>query len=855
MKQMNIGGSEDHGGSTRISRRTFVKGAAVTGAGLAMGGPVLRALSTDTVHAAPGVMQGEWKSTFCTGCTTWCSLQAYVVNGRAIKMRGHPQSKTNGQYCCPRAHLALQQLYDPDRLKTPMKRTNPKKGRNEDPGFVPISWDEAMGTLADKIMELRDNREPHKFILFRGRYTAVNSMFYGSLPRIIGSPNNISHSSICAEAEKMRYFLDGIWGYMQYDMPRTRYVLIWGADPLVANRQVSSALRDWGDVLDNARICSIEPRLSGTGSKCDEWMPVKPGYDGALACAMAHVILTEGMWYKPFVGDFKDGVNRFRQGQTVDEDAFEEIHTHGLVKWWNITLKDATPEWAEDLCQVPADQIRRVAMGFADAAPRVMSWVGGGPGMQPRGSYASMAAYALNGLTGGIDNEGGVLTYNSTLYHGLPSHSDFIDSIAEEGNKYEKIDQRGRLEWPNLARGVSGAGVNTNNVADAILDEDPYLPRVGIGYFANFNFSCPGTQRWEKAMQKLEFFAHMTTHASEMSWYSDIVLPVKNCMYEQWATLNHSSHKHASAAISSPMVKSIWDARAMETEIPWLLAEKLAERGFDNLLNFYKTFKDPETGSEPSTPEELDLYSLKIRTRRFWDPSEYRGGDRFKNWEEFKNVGVWNSDEYEYRHRWSKMGTRTGKFEFYSETLKEALEKHAERHGVNVDRILEVCNYEARGEDAFVPHHENPYEWGDPGEYPFKFVDYKSRLNREGRSANCAWYNEMKDVDPGDIPYEDVAKLNPRDAERLGLKAGDRVRLTSPIGSIVCTLNTWEGVMPGTVAKCFGQGHWAYGRYASKVFGKEPHGANNNDIIPADYDRLSGSTAFYGHIRLKVEKV
>lgn len=475
--------------------------------------------------------------------------------------------------------------------------------------------------------------------------------------------------------------------------------------------------------------------------------------------------------------------------------------------------------------------------------------------MQPRGSYASMATYALNGLTGGIDNEGGVLAYNSNNYHGLPSHNDFIDSIAEEGNQKEKIDQRGRLEWPNLARGVSGGGVNTNNVADAMLDEDPYLPKVGMGYFANFNFSCPGTQRWAEAMKKFEFFAHMTTHASEMSWYADVVLPVKNCMYEQWATLSHSSHKHTSAAISSPMVDSIWDAKAMETEIPWMLAEKLAERGFDNLLNYYRTFKDPETGSEPTTGEELDLYSLKIRTQRYWDPSKHQGGDRFNSWDEFKELGCWNSDEYEYRHRWSNMGTKTGKFEFYSETLKEALEKHAERHNVSVDRVLEVCNYEARGEMAFIPHHENPYEWGDPEEYPFKFVDYKSRLNREGRSANCAWYNEMKDIDPGDRPYEDVAKLNPRDAERLGVKDGDKIRLTTPIGNIVTTAALWEGCMPGTVAKCFGQGHWAYGRYASKVFGQEPHGANNNDIIPADNDRLSGSTAFYGHIRLKVEKV
>jgi hypothetical protein len=65
----------------------------------------------------------------------------------------------------------------------------------------------------------------------------------------------------------------------------------------------------------------------------------------------------------------------------------------------------------------------------------------------------------------------------------------------------------------------------------------------------------------------------------------------------------------------------------------------------------------------------------------------------------------------------------------------------------------------------------------------------------------------------------------------------------------------WEGTRPGTVAKCYGQGHWAYGRVASKKFGKVPRGGNNNVIIPADYDRLSGSTAFYGITRVKILKV
>ena len=128
-------------------------------------------------------------------------------------------------------------------------------------------------------------------------------------------------------------------------------------------------------------------------------------------------------------------------------------------------------------------------------------------------------------------------------------------------------------------------------------------------------------------------------------------------------------------------------------------------------------------------------------------------------------------------------------------------------------------------------------------------------MNREGRSANCPWYYEFKDLDPGDEKYDDVAKINPLDAIKLGLKNGDKIKIVSPVGEIESTAKLWEGVRPGTVAKCFGQGHWAYGRLASKVFGKEARGGNNNYLIPADYDRLSGASAYYGTTRVKIVKV
>ncbi|MBI4772792.1 MAG: molybdopterin-dependent oxidoreductase [Deltaproteobacteria bacterium] len=836
-----------------LNRRDFIKG---TAAAVVLGAawqPSLRALAVTgkTVSAATG----EWIAGACQGCTSWCSKQVYVVNGRAVKVRGNPHSKVNGPASCPRPHLALQQVYDPDRIKVPMKRLNPRKGRNEDPGFVPITWDEALDTIADKIMDLRKNNETHKYLLMRGRYTYMRDILYDRMTKIIGSPNSIAHSAICAEAEKFGpYYTEGYWDYRQYDVKNTRYLILWGADPVSSNRQVSYYSSVWGDVIDRATITVVDPRLSATAAKADEWLPLKPGTDGALAAAIAHYLLVNGLWNREFVGDFKDGVNRFQPGATANEEEFEERYTHGVVRWWNIELKDRTPEWAAAVTGLPWDQIKRVAKEYGETAPHCISWVGGGPVMQVRGGYTSMICHALNGLTGAVDNLGGTLESNKTYTRDFPEPDDFLDDTAKAGKKYEKIDRRGRLEFPSINKSP-GMAVVTNNVADSLLNKDPYEIKVAIAYMNNFAFSCPQPERWEKALTLIPFLVHITTHASEFSWFADIVLPDTHHLFEKWGYVKSIGNGYRHVPLMQPVIKPMWQAKIDETEVPWLLAEKLAERGFDNPLRHFKEYKDPETGKEPTNEKEFALYAVKYATQELWDPSQYKGGDRFGGWDEFRKVGVWNSDPYSYRKSWGKMKTKTGKFEFYSDTLKAVLEEHAAKHSTTVDHVLEVCNYQARGEKAFVPHFEEPFTKGDPEQFPFILVDHKSRLNREGRSANCLWYHEFKDVDPGDLRWNDVAKINPLDANTMHIGDGDRIRLVSPTGSLECAAKLWEGVRPGTIAKCYGQGHWAFGRLASEVFGEKPRGGNNNDLIPAEYERLSGSSVRHAFARIRVEKL
>ncbi len=852
-----------------INRRDFLKVTAAAGAVATVGLPKLNAFAASN-GKTNGTAAGEWIPSTCMGCTAWCPVEFFVQDNRITKVRGNQLSKANNGYCCPRGHLMIQQTYDPDRIKVPMKRTNPQKGRGIDPKFVPISWDEALDLVADKMIELRTAGTPEKLVYMRGRYSSTaTDLLYGALPKIYGTANYFSHSAICAEAEKMGSgYTQGFFGYRDYDLAKTKCLVVWGCDPLSSNRQVPNAINKFGDIFDRGAVIAVDPRLSASAAKANEWLPIKPGEDGALASAIAHVLLTEGLWSKEFVGDFKEGKNLFKAGQTIDEAAFEEKQTHGIVKYWNLELKDKTPAWAAKKTLIPAQQIITVARTMGKAGSSCAVWMGPGVAMTPRGTYASMAVYALNGILGSIETEGGVFQSSSAPTTKFPEITDaFVDELAKKGSKAKKLDGRGAKDMPAIMGGYDSkkdkdgkvtesakAGVVTNAVADGIL-KDPAACRVFISSWSNFNFSATGAQRWDKAMAQVPFFVHMVTNASEMTQFADVVLPATFAPTEKLSIITNMANLHGHMSIQQAVAKPLWNVKSEETEVVWLLAERLKAKGFPNLYNYYASFEDPETKQKPTNADQFCEIAAKISSQKVWNGKEKMKGDQVASWAEFKKKGIYNSETYAYKKNWGKFKTETKKFEFYSETLKKTLTLFAAKHKTSIDDVLKSSGYEAQGELVFVPHYESPKRHGSDKEYPFTFIDHKSRLNREGRSANTTWYQEFKKVDIGDKSWDDVAKINPVDAKKLGIKDGDTIKLTSVNGTITCKARLWEGVRPGTVAKCYGQGHWAYGRVAAKEYGKAPRGGNNNELMPSDFDRLSGSTARNGGFTgVKIEK-
>lgn len=808
-------------------------------------------------------------SSACQGCLSNCPVLVTVEGGRAVRVRGNAASAATGGSACPALAITLEQEYDPDRVSTPLRRRSPRKGRGVNPQFEPVTWDEALDELADRMMALRRAGHPERFALAKGRSTGINEVLTRVLPEIYGTPNSFNHDSICADAEKLATgVMDGTYDYHDYDWEQLECAILWGADPIASNRQKAHARRALPEALRRgAAVYVVDPRRSMTAELVEKearsdagcWVPVAPGTDGALASAIARVILAEGLWNRDYVGDFEGGENLFAEAAQlkgrVDEDSFRERFTHGVCAWWNEELFDKTPEWAEAETGVPASAIVRMARMFAGAGQRAVSWISPGVAMSARGLYSGMACYALNGLVGSVGAEGGVLAFPSLPVEKLPSTEPYRDEVARRACSQPRVDAPQRPDFLCSKAGRAHRAPVTNLIPEAI--EGGRVDTL-VAYWCNFPFSCTGAKRWERALEKLPFLVHVTTHVSEMSKFADIVLPACHHLFETWGFARCRQNMRSSVVLEQPCVEAFGESRNDEAGLAFALAEKLADRGFPAVLDYFQhECADPCSGISPTSGEELAESALKMMTSRMWRSDEPDALD--DAWRDFLAKGFWETASVRGRQKGeapSPLPTQTGRFEFESGALRRAFEEHARRFGLDPEGAAASLGYGARGRKSLVPHYESPVRKGSESEFPFVFSQHRSIVNLEGRSANAPLYHKLKRLDPGDEQGDDVVKIHPTDMERLGLRSGDAVRVSSPEGSIVVRAKAWSGTLPGVVVKCYGQGHWAYGHVAARDLEQGvPRGGNNNEIIPAEWERASGATARHGGLtRVRIER-
>ena len=213
-----------------ITRRDFLKASgsvaavAVLGKGL-MGNPKAAFSQLYSLSAAG---QDEWVYSWCRQCVLPpCGTKIHVKDGVAIKVEGNPASPVSQGQMCVRGNATLAGVYNPYRVKKPLKRTNPKKGLNEDPGWVEISWDEAYDTIAEQMKRVRADN-PRKFVWFNG-FSRSGSMIEGmEFCEAFGTPNYIEVDGPNCSVHFGASLLLGNFVGARYDPQFTNYLIQLG---------------------------------------------------------------------------------------------------------------------------------------------------------------------------------------------------------------------------------------------------------------------------------------------------------------------------------------------------------------------------------------------------------------------------------------------------------------------------------------------------------------------------------------------------------------------------------------------------------------------------------------------------
>jgi thiosulfate reductase / polysulfide reductase chain A len=639
-----------------MKRRTFLKLSALAGAA-AGASQILRpskiaALSPQ--EKGPNATEEKWVNTSCLNCPARCAIRVRVVNGRAIRITGNPLSLVSEGKICPRAHIGLQVLYDPGRVFSPLKRTNKEKGKGIDPRWVPVSWDKALDEVAHRLKSVRESGQPQKVLLFSGLNTASSEEMISRFAGAFGTPNLISGDGLDGETEKSgNWMADGHYADTAYDLDHTNYVLAFGADMVESSKPLSRFLRKWGKIRrekpDRSKIVVINPRHSITAAKADEWIPINPGTDGALAMAIAHVIVSENLYDKTFTKDW-----------TVGFDSYK-----------NLALSQYSPKEASRITGIPTEVIQRIAREFSQTQPALalrgresIDW--------PDGSFISYAIFCLNALVGSIDVPGGVIYQESVKYNELPRREE--DEIAKKGQAKPRLDFRGTDKFP-------AAKVVTNQIPESLLEDIPYPIEMAVGFNGNFNMVAPGTERWDKAMKKLPYYVHLSPFISEMALYADLVLPSTTYL-EEWG-YDHSSPGagFAEVRIKQPVVRPAGDARSV-ADIVFQLSKRL-KGGMEQ--SFAQVGDDSEG-------------FVKFRTATLMP------------WKEFLNKGVWVGKEYEYRKYGHLFNTPSKKFEFCSGNLKSLIGKAGKGKERDLDYLPRYKEATFLGEKGKYPLVLLPYQ-------------------------------------------------------------------------------------------------------------------------------------------------
>ena len=775
-------------------------------------------------ETAPAGQGDEVKiiKTACRACIANCGVLATVKNGRVESLRGNPEDPMSKGRMCAKGLSGIQALYHPNRNKYPMKRVG-ERGSGQ---WKRISWDEALDTIAKKLMETREKYGAEAVFCSTGGGGNPEIWSIARFCNIFGTPNWFEPG--CAQCYLPRVLAytmmyggvdpsiadsNALELYFPEDTP-IKALVLWGTDP-----SWSCPASGGGMVNDlrakGVKTVVVDPRLTPDAAKADVWLPIRPGTDVALMLAWIRYILENKLydadfvmkWTNlPYLVDAETGMllRPRKSGDPNVPDTFmvwdkKTNAAQPLEYPWNDALDpvldgefavdgrvcrtgfrllwercaEFTLEKAAEVCRLDAERIRKAIRVFTDNIPSGLA-IGVATDQTPNSVQAAMAAATIDLLLGNVERPGALMQRFRTS--GCFDMPNYPVPVAADRLPPEQLKKRlgGRA---HKGLGIWWAG-HPSSILEAILTGQPYQPRVWIDRSGNKLAATADSQKWEQAIHKLDFIVHVYMYPTSFSAYADILIPA-----EEWLETDMLVET-CNTLVARQATTHLWET--MDETLFWSkLAKRCGELGHEACK---KAFDADYMGHDlpywDSMEEFLDHWvnRLGMRWKEFAAkaPIEYLPKDQWRSY-------------YVYRQPDPKNGGRPAGFATPSKKCELYLESMITLG--RTGKPFSSIELEPADEDYDpLPYYLEPVESPDSdlaSEYPLVYTGGRVPYYHHNTLRNIPWLREM-------YPAPELW-IHPEAAEKYGVEDGGWVWVESLRGRTRAVAKVTAGINPGTV--------------------------------------------------------
>ncbi|MEK4009756.1 molybdopterin oxidoreductase family protein [Peribacillus castrilensis] len=477
---------------------------------------------------------GVFPSVCSLDCPDQCGLLLHKKDGKIIKVQGDPDHPVTKGNICNKVRNMTARLYDPNRLKQPLKRIGPKGKGN----FVPISWEEAIDTITSKWKDLIEMHGPESILPYS---------FYGNMGNLSaeGMDRRFFHKlgasmlerSICNAAGSVgySYTMGGSFGIDPEETIHTKLFIMWGINAVSTNmHQVTLAQQAR---KNGAKVVVIDVHKNQTGKWADWFIPILPGTDSALALGLMHILYAENLVDQPFLDEYTVGA--------------AELREH---------VRQYDPATVSAITGVPIDDLYELARMYGTTSPSFVR-IGNGLQHHDNGGMAVRTIACLPALTGQWMEEGGG---------------------AIKGNSGYLAFNINALRRPDLLRNKATRTINMNQIGQALMEKENPIRSMFV-YGSNPALVAPNANKVQEGLMREDLFTVVhDLFLTETAMFADLVLPATSS-YETEDFYN--SYWHNYVQIQKPVVEKYGESKS-NVELFKLLA---AGMGFGE-----QAFRDSE---------------------------------------------------------------------------------------------------------------------------------------------------------------------------------------------------------------------------------------------------------------------